>query len=399
MSHSIVLPQGWDMISSVAQPLDSTLNTLLAKVIPHMVLMKNGLGQVFWPADSINTMGTWNYHQGYQIYMLSADTLAVTGSEIVPEATPIPLVQGVTLVPYLRHSPMRADSALAGVSSNLVIAKNNAGQVYWPAYGINTIGSLKPGQGYQVQVTLAGILTYPANTSPSPPSLLTKSQAIVHVMDLPVPQHYGPSVSNTGANAILLVEAPDLNEGDEVATWTAGKLLVGSGVISQGKALITIWGDNGATQDVTDGAVGGESLSLTVWSVAEGTARSLALSSVSDALVGTTSAPPLRYKTDAVWVARVMQLTEIPQTFTLSQNYPNPFNPSSVIRYGLPHDGMVTLEVFNILGQRVALVVNEEQKAGYHEVLFRNPALGSGVYFYRLSSAGFSETKKMMVVR
>jgi hypothetical protein len=218
-------------------------------------------------------------------------------------------------------------------------------------------------------------------------------------MDLPVPQHYRPSVSNTGTNAILLVEAPELNEGDEIAVWTTSKMLVGSGVISQGKALITIWGDNAATQDVTDGAVGGEPLSMTAWFVTEQNEGSLTVSSLSDALTGTKSTNSLRYKTDAVWIAGVTLVREIPQTFTLSQNYPNPFNPSSVIPYGLPHDAMVTLEVFNILGQRVALIVNEEQKAGNHEVVFQNPALGSGVYFYRLAAGNFTETRKMIIIR
>jgi hypothetical protein len=94
-----------------------------------------------------------------------------------------------------------------------------------------------------------------------------------------------------------------------------------------------------------------------------------------------------------------MRVKEIPKAFSLSQNYPNPFNPSTVIKYGLPYDAMVTLEAYNILGQRVALLVNEEQKAGFHEVVFQTSALGSGVYFYRLSSGGFTETRKMLIVR
>jgi hypothetical protein len=60
---------------------------------------------------------------------------------------------------------------------------------------------------------------------------------------------------------------------------------------------------------------------------------------------------------------------------------------------------MVTLEVFNILGQRVALTVNEEQKAGNHEVIFQNSTLGSGLYFYRLTAGKFTETRKMIIVR
>jgi hypothetical protein len=399
VSHSIALPQGWNMISSVVQPQDSTLDTLLAKIIPHMVLMKNGAGEVFWPAQSINAIGNWDYREGYQVYMQSADTLTVAGDGVVPETIPLSLGQGVNLVPYLRHSAMRADSALVSVQSSLLIAKNNAGEVYWPAYGINAIGSFKPGQGYQLQVTQATTLTYPANTGPFPPSLLTKSQRIVQLRDVIAPQHYVTPVTKTGANAIFLLEDPGLKEGDEIAVWTASKMLIGSGVIDQGKALITIWGDDKATENVIDGAAEGEPLSLTVWSIEQQSERPLALSTISDAVAGTTSSPPLRYRTNAVWTAQAVQGAEMPQAFTLSQNYPNPFNPTSTIRYGLPQDAMTTLEVFNILGQRVAVLVNEEQKAGYHEVVFQNPGLGSGMYFYRLTSGKFTETRKMTLLR
>ena len=294
---------------------------------------------------------------------------------------------------------MRVDSALAGIVNSLVIVKNNAGEVYWPLYAINTIGSMRPGQGYQVQVTQASTLIYPANTGPSPPSLLTKPRGIFNVTDVPLQQHYRPSVSNTGANSILMVESPDLNDGDEVGVWTTGRMLVGSGAIKHGRAVITIWGDNSATQDFTDGAIEGESLSLTVWSNGHQNESVLDVSSLTDALKSISAADPLRYRTDAVWVARVMRVKEIPKAFSLSQNYPNPFNPSTVIKYGLPYDAMVTLEVYNILGQRVALLVNEEQKAGFHDVIFHTSIMGSGVYFYRLSSGGFTETRKMLIVR
>jgi hypothetical protein len=399
ISHGIVLPQGWNMISSVVQPRDSTLDTVLAKIIPHMVLLKNGAGEVFWPAEGIDAIANWNYREGYQLYMQSADTLTVSGTEVVPETTSLSLAQGVNLVPYLRYSAMRADSALVTVQSNLLIAKNNAGEVYWPAYGINAIGSLKPGQGYQLQVTQATTLTYPANAGSFPPSLLTKSQTFVQLSDVVAPEHYVTSVSKTGTNAVLLVEEPNLKERDEIAVWTASKMLIGSGVISRGRALITIWGDNKATENVIDGAAEGEPLSLTVWSITQGSERPLVLSAISDAVTGTTSSPPLRYRTNAVWTAQAVQGAEMPQAFALSQNYPNPFNPSSTIRYGLPQDAMTTLEVFNILGQRVAVLVNEEQKAGYHEVTFQNQGLGSGIYFYRLTAGKFSETRKMTLLR
>ncbi len=89
----------------------------------------------------------------------------------------------------------------------------------------------------------------------------------------------------------------------------------------------------------------------------------------------------------------------LPGEVRLSQNYPNPFNPSTTIRYGLPERSIATLIVFNTLGQQVALLQNGEQNAGYHEVRFDGSGLSSGVYFYRLRTGDFVETKRFLLLR
>jgi hypothetical protein len=88
-----------------------------------------------------------------------------------------------------------------------------------------------------------------------------------------------------------------------------------------------------------------------------------------------------------------------PERFSLMQNYPNPFNPSTTIRYALSSRSLVTLSVFNTLGQQVAPLVNETQDAGYHEVKFDGSNMASGMYFYRIQAGSFVQTKKLLLLR
>jgi hypothetical protein len=89
----------------------------------------------------------------------------------------------------------------------------------------------------------------------------------------------------------------------------------------------------------------------------------------------------------------------LPRAFFLAQNYPNPFNPSTTIRYGLPDRAHVTLTVFNTLGQEVGLLLDGEQEGGYHDVQFDGSGLSSGVYFYRIQTVRFVETRILLLVR
>jgi hypothetical protein len=91
--------------------------------------------------------------------------------------------------------------------------------------------------------------------------------------------------------------------------------------------------------------------------------------------------------------------TEMPASFALFQNYPNPFNPTTTIRYALPKRSQVTLTVFNTLGQQMAMLVNGEVEAGYHEARFDARGLASGVYFYRLTAGGYSQIRKLCIVK
>ena len=86
-------------------------------------------------------------------------------------------------------------------------------------------------------------------------------------------------------------------------------------------------------------------------------------------------------------------------TFELSQNYPNPFNPSTKISYTLGFKSVTRLSVYDILGREVAVLVNEIQNEGSHEVTFTGNNLSSGIYFYKLEAGQYSQIKKMILIK
>ena len=91
--------------------------------------------------------------------------------------------------------------------------------------------------------------------------------------------------------------------------------------------------------------------------------------------------------------------TTVPDKFYLEQNYPNPFNPATVISFQLPAAGFVKLKIFDLLGREVANLVNENLSAGSYKYDFNASALTSGIYFYKLETQNFSETRKMVLVK
>jgi len=103
------------------------------------------------------------------------------------------------------------------------------------------------------------------------------------------------------------------------------------------------------------------------------------------------------------WVSNINSEETIPSIFTLEQNYPNPFNPSTTISWQSPASGWQTLKVYDLLGNEVATLVDEYREAGKYNVAFDASSaaggLSSGVYFYKIVSGGFMETKKMLLLK
>jgi Secretion system C-terminal sorting domain len=98
-------------------------------------------------------------------------------------------------------------------------------------------------------------------------------------------------------------------------------------------------------------------------------------------------------------IVDVKNVRNIPVGYSLSQNFPNPFNPTTAISYQLPSFSHVMIKVYDVLGREVTALVNENKPAGNYSVKFDGNKLVSGIYFYRMESGSFSQTKKLLLLK
>ena len=116
--------------------------------------------------------------------------------------------------------------------------------------------------------------------------------------------------------------------------------------------------------------------------------------------LGTVNQDTVNFYLDTLNVIGIVNInTNVPDNFSLGQNFPNPFNPQTKIKFAVKSASFAELKIFDILGREVKTLVNENLMPGEYEVSFNAANLPSGVYFYRLNAEGFSETKKMVLIK
>jgi hypothetical protein len=229
--------------------------------------------------------------------------------------------------------------------------------------------------------------------------MLAKTQNALAGTSEQIPKHYKISAVNTGANSIVLIKTQDAKEGDEIAVYSASRIVIGSGVVKSGQAVVAIWGDNPITTDLIEGATQDEDLTIAFWSSVDQKEKQLSVTALTDALTNKEAGTSLKYQENQVLIAIAKSAIEIPKEFSLCQNYPNPFNPTTTLEFGIPVDTKVKIEVYNILGQLISVLIEEVRKAGYYKVNFGTQKLPSGVYFYRMTAGSFVQTKKMQLIK
>ncbi|MEI7811734.1 MAG: T9SS type A sorting domain-containing protein [Ignavibacteria bacterium] len=361
-------------------------------------MLKDADGKVYWADTStsgtplVTDFYTWDPNKGYLLNMSGTPTgvLRLDGKAVVPETNTISLVAGWNIIPYHRYSNMAPEIALNTIKAGLTVVKDLSGNVYWPAYGINTLGNLTPGKAYQVKVSSAQTLVYPANTVTIPG--VAKSAEAPQASSN---SHFKMEFNSDNSSVVAFTENSlkgKAVQGDEIGVFNSEGKLCGSTVYNGGNVAVVIFGLESGKQE-GKGMKASESYSFRVWNKNAG-AESI-LNGV-DYSEGAGS-----YSVNGVSVVGSVTKAEssVPQEFSLSQNYPNPFNPTTTISFGIPQDSKVKIVVYNMLGQAVKELANEFFSAGYHNVKLDASKLASGVYIYKINADKFSASRKMNLLK
>jgi hypothetical protein len=400
-SMQISLHSGWNMISSNVNPDVTDIATLFEDVDDPHLFIKDNAGNSYWPILEIFNLAEFNVYEGYQVFVSGEHTFSIYGTNIYPESTPIGLFKGWNIIPYFPITPIPVTEALESIKEYILVVKDIYGNIYWPEYEVNTVGNMQPGQGYQLYLSADAELIYPASMQ----KLISINELNNSIRDTNIQDsRYTPYFSNTGSNAVILIQCPDLKDGDEIGVWMSSGQLVGSGVVNNGKAIITVWGNNLATPDIIDGAVEDEELRLSFWSKEKDEEQEVIIKNIINALDPNRPVERLNFTVNGLYVISVRLPDQeghemVPQRYSLGQNFPNPFNPSTQIQFSIPNEEHVRITVYSLIGQKVSLLLDEQRSPGIYTVDFNASNLPSGLYFYRLDAGSYHETKKMMLAR
>ena len=279
---------------------------------------------------------------------------------------------------------MSAITALSSISSSLVLAKNNAGGIYSPVFGINTLGNMQPGQGYYFYMNTAAILIYPANSA---------QKAVAGNDVTPLAKYNIPTIKNTGKNATFLISIEN-NEGNEIGVYNLNNELIGSGAVYNGLAAITIWGDDESTQNI-DGAKDNEYLNVKLYNTNNNTSKEISLTQIKE-ITNNSEQSDLFYRTNAIFVAKASANDEAGFAMSI-KNIPNPVESNVIFEFSLTDEANAEIQIYTSTGELVAKLGNETYSAGMHRVSFDASNLANGMYNIVLSS-GTKKVSSFMIV-
>jgi hypothetical protein len=339
-----------------------------------------------------STLWTTDHLSGYWIKVKDDCPVTLTLQGLpVPVSTPIPVTTGWNLVSYLPEEAYPPVTALNSISDILLYAygsnSGNGIQIYQPGSEFNTLLEMTTCHGYWAKVSAPGTLIYPDGVptflAVQPRTSTNAVQSLSSVGGYITPTWVnlyasGLKLDGKTVGAGTLIEAHSVTTNAKVGTFT---------LKSDGKfGFMPVYAN---ADDNNAALVPGGQFYLTV----DGTKTKETFTWTSNG--------------DRIQVASLSTGNSngtLPDGFSLEQNYPNPFNPTTTISFMVPVSTRARIEIYNVLGALIAVPFDDAVEAGEHSIVWdgRNQngqSVSSGVYLYKLVSDGYSEARKMMLLK
>ena len=393
VEHQCDLVKGWNLISWNVNTDVDDIEQVLAPIADKIeVVLGFDHGGLTYDPDFplFSNLHKMDHLSGYWIKVKDAVTLTVEGAP-VPATTAIALDPGWNLVSYLPDFALETPTALASVADHLDVALgyDQGYKVYVPGDDLhNDLTAMNSCHGYWLRVDRPLDLVYPgAGPKILAPRAGSGLIAAKTAGDIPTTLNW---VNLYAAH--LTLDGEVVPAGTTVTAHAADGRIIGSFTLAQDGlfGFMPVYGDD-QTTDVKEAVTPGETFTLRVGGT-----------ETNESFTWTENYD--RIEVGALTAKTQSSTDPMPTQFELQQNYPNPFNPSTTIGFSLPKAGEARLEIYNILGRLVATPFDGMANAGYNEVNWngRDDAgheVASGIYFYRLTSATFTDTKKMTLVK
>jgi hypothetical protein len=407
---SFPLNAGWNWFSTNVVSSNMSVGSVLSSLAPTEgdIIKSKTAFAVFDPDTSIGWVGTLaslDNTSGYMIKLTEAGTILQEGSFADPTTTPVPVGNGWNWVSYVPTDVKSVGAALAdldtqGLLNGDEIVKSQTLFAEWNSGWFGSLETMQPGKAYRLFLqdpALPATFNYATSTS----AVVAVAAGRLSSSDRsPARAHdwaFDPGVFEHNMTVIATVRGngPD---------WTGTDKIVGAFVGGQCRGIIALMPIAGIENDLAfatihSNKVSGETVTFRAFDTSSETTYSITetMPFAANATSGTLRNP-------VVLTAAVQADNKIPTAYRLAQNHPNPFNPVTTIRFELPLAGRVVLKIYNVAGQIIRTLVDQDYQAGTHNVIWdgRNSSGGeasSGVYFYQIKAGPFGDVKRMVLLR
>ena len=353
----------------------------------NIIIMKDGNGRFYSPAFGFNNIPYWDLAHGYLIKM-GQEVQTVWSGDPIPADADVPLQFGWNMIAYFPTYELDASApdfyVLSPIIDNVITAKDAMGRFLVPAFNFSNIPPWHETQGYLLKVDANDlVLNYPAEAGQLAASAFPEHLAGNEIAPF--------KTSDNMSVLINAISGVNPASGDQIIAYGSGEV-VGTGLIQDdNRCGIAVWGDDPSTPEI-DGLQSGEAFELRYRNSESG--QEFNISSFEN-----LKGDGFVYSTNGLSVVEVVINTIIPDNYYLSIPYPNPFNSIVTLNYGLPEAGMVSAQVFNIEGRKIADLASGIQQAGNHTITWDGKETPSGVYIMRLEAGGKVFSRKVMLMR